>query len=314
MKGFKQGFGEAQSILKDMGLLDKGLDQDIGQTYERVHQGAVDLEKKFMPGLPGSMSAEKYPGADKDVGAATQDDAVNGVRDPGLLSSLDQRDRVELPQSSASYQSYEFKREQSFEFELTTKDGDKVKILASSLEKMAAQAESAASGGARYDGLSFQSESGRSFYLSVEGDLNADELTAINQLLEQVVDLAGDFYSGDIGSAFTKATQLGYDASQIADFSVNLSQTTQSKAVAAYEDVGPSSPWDKPSVGAGLDRLGGFVKDLLDSIEAVKDLKQPASLVTDLLKSQVNELDAKAAGNGSSQANSLQNLLGTLDL
>lgn len=324
LKGFKQGFGEAQGILKDMGLLDIGLDADIGQTYERVHQGLVELEQQYSPNLEEKMTAAMYPGSEtKDTGSDQGRDAdkIALINEPQMLQSLADKSSISVPRTSssgsgsfASVERYEFKQEQRFEFELTTADGDKVKILASSLEQYAAQAENAAAGDGHYSSLSFQSDRASGFDLAIEGDLSGDELEAINHLLAQVVDLAGDFYSGDIGTAFNKATQLGYDSSQIADFSVNLSQTTQAKAVAAYEGVGSASPWEKPAIGSDFNNLGGFVKDLLDSIEAVKQLGQPNNLVTDLLGAQVEELEQSDPSTQNTQSAYLQDLLRSLDV
>lgn len=324
LKGFKQGFGEAQGILKDMGLLDNGLDADIGETYQRVHQGLVELEQQYSPSLDAKIQAEKYPGSEDskaDSNESRDPDKIALINEPQLLQSLSDKSSVSVPRAAssssgdfASFERYEFKQEQNFEFELTTADGDKVKILASSLEQYAAQAENAAAGESRYSSLSFQSDQASSFNLTVEGELSSDELEAINHLLSQVVDLAGDFYSGDIGTAFSKATQLGYDSSQIADFSVNLSQTTQAKAVAAYEGVGNDSPWEKPGINTDFNNLGGFVKDLLDSIEALKQLDQPSSLVTDLLSDQVEELEQAEPSTQGVQSGLLQDLLKSLDL
>jgi len=323
IKGFKQGFAEAQSILKDMGLMDDGLDQDIGQTYERVHQGGAELEQQYAPSLPARIIAETYPGGDV---AKQDDDAVKlvEVNRSQAWESLLQRDSVQVPRqadvnnidsaSSASYSSYDFQRQQSFEFELTTQDGDRVTISANSFAQVALASEQAQSGGVSYSAVSFESSSEQEFALAVQGDLSKDELAAINQLLEQVVDLAGDFYSGDIGSAFAKAMELGYDSQQIAEFSLDLSQTTQTKAVAAYQELEPVSVWDKPSVAQGFDQLGSFVRDLLDSIDAVKELGQPTSLLTNLLNQQVQELEQDTVSVDPKPSDLLQQLLTGLEL
>lgn len=324
IKGFKQGFAEAQSILKDMGLLDEKLDQDIGQTYERVHQGAAKLEQQYAPSLPAQIIAASYPSSQDDE---PDNEAVKlvEINRTQTWESIAQRDYVQVPTgnsgkddsssaSSASYQGYEFQRQQNFEFELTTQEGDRVTISANSFAQLALASEQAQSGGASYSGVSFQSSSDKEFALAVQGDLNKDELAAINQLLEQVVDLAGDFYSGDIGSAFAKAMELGYDSQQISEFSLDLSQTTQSRAVAAYQELEPVSAWDKPSLGQGFDQLGSFVRDLLDSIDAVKELNQPASLLTDLLSQQLQELEQGGASLDPRPSDFLQQLLGDLEL
>jgi hypothetical protein len=58
--------------------------------------------------------------------------------------------------------------------------------------------------------------------ISVRGNLNADELKAINDLLSQVDSLASQFFSGDLQGAFSAAAALNADPGEIARYSLHL--------------------------------------------------------------------------------------------
>jgi len=60
--------------------------------------------------------------------------------------------------------------------------------------------------------------------VSVQGQLSADELKAIGELVGKVDTLANEFFQGDLQQAFNSAAALGFDSSQIAGFALKLSQ------------------------------------------------------------------------------------------
>jgi hypothetical protein len=70
----------------------------------------------------------------------------------------------------------------------------------------------------------YRSLSSTSSHLSfeVKGSLDQKELKAVGDLLNDVDSLADEFFNGDIQAAFSKATQLGYDDSEIAGYALNL--------------------------------------------------------------------------------------------
>ena len=72
------------------------------------------------------------------------------------------------------------------------------------------------------------------FELSVKGDLNEKELQAINSVLEQVDNISSLFFSDQFEAAFNSALNLGFDAEQIASFSLDLSKL-QVQEVRVYE-------------------------------------------------------------------------------
>ncbi len=105
--------------------------------------------------------------------------------------------------------------------QIVTADGDRVTIRFRQQNIVAAAGAQSSDGtvsGSQLAGVS----SGR-LQISVQGNLSADELKAINDLVSQVDSLAQQFFSGDLQDAFNSAVALGADPSQIAQFSLHLS-------------------------------------------------------------------------------------------
>ncbi len=140
--------------------------------------------------------------------------------------------------------SYASLQGRSFSFELVTEEGDVVTIQASAAQAYSANARyysgQSAAGDDKFSQLKFsdQALSASQFSFEVEGDLNTDELTAINDLLNDVTNLASVFYGGDIDGAYEQALALGYDDEQISSFSLNLTQVSVEKATYEYRGSG----------------------------------------------------------------------------
>ncbi len=113
---------------------------------------------------------------------------------------------------------YQELQTRNFSFKLTTDEGDVVTINAAAASAFSAQEKYQNNGSVnlQYREASAQTDQ---FAFSVKGELNADELEAINNLLVDITDLAAVFYQGDVQGAFEQALSLGYDDQQIASFS-----------------------------------------------------------------------------------------------
>lgn len=96
---------------------------------------------------------------------------------------------------------------------------------------VAGTAATASSGAAVYPFSSGRIE------VSVQGQLNTDEMKAIGELMSKVDALAGEFFQGDVQHAFASAAALGFDPSQIAHFALQLSQKVSVRPIAAPTPV-----------------------------------------------------------------------------
>ncbi len=167
--------------------------------------------------------------------AAQVETALKDVRDQ-LGSSLAASAEQTVAQSTV------YARTDKASLSIGTQEGDEVRIRFASRSGLVAQDGGADSGAER---RVYGFASGR-IEVSVEGDLNDEELAAIGALVAKVDALAKDFFAGDIQKAFTAAAHLGFDGEQIASFALKLSSREllqQSGPVAAL----PKPPQPQPA-------------------------------------------------------------------
>jgi hypothetical protein len=130
-----------------------------------------------------------------------------------------------------------FSKSESFSLNVMTKEGDKVTIKfdssateTTSLGYYSDDDASAISFGVdRTDSSHYQ--------FSVKGDLNEEELEALQTLVQDINLIADDFFSGDVQDAFEQAAELEMDKSQLMNLNVNMSQSVSYSAVVAYQEV-----------------------------------------------------------------------------
>ena len=236
-EGFMQGYTEAYEQLAASGLLTPEVEEAISLTYEQVLSGIDALAEKLGVESPVEKKVVSEPQEEVDAPVATGSlSSQTGIESPqDIFASL--AEQVSKPAEDlakmldASLLDYETLAERDFSFKLRTQDGDLVKITAGS---------SMGASGSYRDGNAVNASFSESshFSLKVKGELDADELAAINDLLAQVGDLSETFFAGDIEQAFNMALNIGFDESEIARFSLNLTQSVQTKVQAVYENVG----------------------------------------------------------------------------
>lgn len=152
-----------------------------------------------------------------------------------------QSQSVQQPLASLSTQ-------QTSTLELTTNDGDKVKL------SFGHHFSGGLSHSEDGDTLSLMLNNRNDLMLSIEGDLNEQELQAIADLVVDIDGIGNQFFSGDLDSAFEQATQFGFDDNQIATFAVNFEMTHQIQINRGY------GPQDSP-LAQLLPNLNQFIND-----------------------------------------------------
>ncbi len=244
LSGFMQGFSEANAILEDMGLLSDAVSADIQQTYDLVFAGVDELKATY-------------------------------------LSEPDSEGAVQAPAVSQVGSRYDEAQSRGFSFNLTTADGDKVAISVSSMRASVTQAYGEQAGGVATLLDYARSQSSRDeFSLTIDGELDADELKAINELLASINQLASDFYNGDVEAAFQKASEIGYDSDEITGFALKLTQTQVQRATSVYQDVGGRS--ENGTLAADMKPLGHFVQGVMDALQQADQFQDGGSLLTEL--------------------------------
>ena len=250
--GVETGFSQARDQINALGKMNDQLGERIDAAENGIYQGIDELEDSLL-----------------------EDDDVVVSLPPAPTEAPDK------PKTGFSYASAYQRNTETFDFQLTTQDGDVVTISAYNDQAFYAESYKAngQGGSLRYGALAQAAESG--FSLQVQGDLDDDELLAIQDLLSQVDALAEEFYTGDLGTAFDMALQLQSDPSEIAKFSLDLTQSQSTYVEMAR--FKPVSSYEAPSLPRGLaEPLSNFANGVREAFESASRFSQPAALLDQL--------------------------------
>lgn len=249
LRGFRKGFAEAQKQLEALAAFTPEIRADIAETRDLVLSGVEDLRQQIIDGQ--------------------------------LSAPVDERGKPTGEAAPLMYV-YEQARASRFDFELTTAEGDVVRIEANR------SSAASVSGTGRSESLS--AAVSESLRWSVSGDLNKDERAAIESLLGDVDKLAQQFFSGNLEGAMASARALGYDDEQVAGFSLNLSRSEIRRATEVYGQMAPGRALGRaPESTAGpdlltqLEPLGQFLKGMENALEKAREVSaRPEALLTQL--------------------------------
>ncbi|KZY72624.1 hypothetical protein A3742_07690 [Oleiphilus sp. HI0071] len=213
---------QAISKRRDEGATQTELDDLISQAREGVTQGFQlardDIDRV---GLLSDDLSDNIDAAEQGIN--TRIDKLEDTLKPadeGVLTSLS---------STAFTEGRLFERSRaSFQFELKTQEGDRIQISAQELFQRKAQFSTIETDNASATSFESSTRYSSAFSISVKGDLNNDEVAALDALLVQVADISDSFFAGGIEDAFNQALSLEFDSSQIAQFSLDLKSSSLS--------------------------------------------------------------------------------------
>ncbi len=172
-----------------------------------------------------------------DVG---QIDSIAGLIDAGLraLGSEVENNRV----STAEVLNVERRTRSSSNIQIRTQAGDVVRINVVDAAKF--KAEDAFSnnefGEIRETSVSLKERSG--LRITVKGDLNDEELAAIEDVFEQASEIAEDFFDGDIEAALAEAQDFGFDSDQLRNVRLRFREFESQTVTFARERVETGLP------------------------------------------------------------------------
>ncbi|MFV0890008.1 DUF5610 domain-containing protein [Metapseudomonas otitidis] len=239
-QGVEKGFAEAKKILQGMGVLGGKIASDIEDTFQRVQDGLARI------------------GSTYGLGNAPAGDTSSVSRTAVSASTL-------------------VARSSTFDMEVTTREGDKLKISIaqasanwSSTSASASSTRTSGNGGTSTSTSAQVSASSGSLQIGgwsvqIEGNLNDDEKAALTDLLGQVQDISSKFYSGDLSGAFDRALALNMNGDQLASMSLNLSQTTYAQATSTYGAVSEEGGQPASAVNTSL---RDYARGLLDAMKS----------------------------------------------
>ncbi|WP_051678461.1 hypothetical protein [Thiomicrospira pelophila] len=249
-----------------------------------------------LPGLAFGQSEAKSPLSIVDLfNASHKKNAAGNPKSGEADLPVKRLDHASM--SAASMQRYQgsYHYSNTMSMQLTTREGDQVtvdfrQLYAQYQEFSHQQASEEGPKGVRY----FESREAMEmtafeerFGISVQGDLNEEELGAIFDVFEQVDQLANNFYNGDIEKAFEQAMNLQVDFGQIQSFSLDMTRSEmrtvsyQQAAVAQYQQVQNSN--DKQGQ-VGVKDLPPYLQGWQSAIERLdKQFAQAQKIFDELL-------------------------------
>ena len=241
--GVEKGFAEARKILDGMGVLKGQVASDVDDTYKRIQDGLGELDKRFGSAAPSISDGVALAGYSERFSALAE----------------------------------------TFDLSVTTRDGDRLRISVAQASASWSQSSFAASSDGKSATVAASSQSGSmrigGWQVQVEGELDDDEVKALEKLFSQVQELSDTFYAGDLAGAFDRAMALDMDADQLASMSLRLTQTSVRQVTDAYGAVAGRGV---SAVNPGLQE---YAQGLLDALRTAGDLSQDAGgLLRDLLK------------------------------
>ena len=140
-----------------------------------------------------------------------------------------------------------------FSLDVLTSEGDKVSIRFKSLNVTEVSGATVANGSDSVTKFEASVILRGRFQVQVDGDLNDAERTAIANLLDQVDDIATDFFGGDVQAAFAAAARVGLESEALSAFDLKLSYSRSLAAVKTYASnaqLGDAATQSKPDVPA----------------------------------------------------------------
>ncbi len=281
-RGIEQGFSEAREQIEALGLMTGKLTSDIDDSFKRIQGGLAGLESRYL-----------------------RNETPDGVSARGRASAA-------LVESATR---------DSFAFEVTTRDGDRVTVRMEGQRYSGLAASYTEVDGNRTGEASAASVLSGRYSFTVEGSLDEEERSELTALFGKVQDISGRFFDGDIQGAFRTAQSLNLGGDELASFSLNLSATRMVSA-AAYESISrePSAnsrmrplgglarqiqEVSRESAGKGLGspRVEGLMQKLLDDMQALREEQgggnstAPRSLMNDFLESVLAAFDRNGTEN-----------------
>lgn len=263
--GFLKGMQEAREELESRGIFNEAVRDNYFETFGRVQQGLDDLKASL-----GNAGGERNPVA-----------ALPAVSAPTVRSSG----------AAVASEGVAISASREFSMEITTRDGDVVKINVASARAFSSATSSLSTDNASASAFSAEMSGEDSFSFSVEGELDEGEMQALNDLFAQVNDVAETFYGGDVEAAFNQAMSIGYDQNELAGFAANMLQTQTIAVTQTYAEVARAGGGDAGQEASGpLAPLIDFARDVRNADYALKSGGQPRPGHGDLFRQLLEHL------------------------
>ena len=274
-RGVDQGFKEAKQDLSALGMLSDELNEKVDIAYDLTQSGLESIGKE-----------QTYKSDDRNSSTLSTIHSIEQEhRFQGFLTFDSSSQFQEI--MNQNVESSVIQSETQFSFELQTKEGDVVTVNLNSSFLREEQFSQYSDQAANYDIREMFSDQQSIFSFQIEGDLNESEMKAIDNILIKVNDLASQFFSGNLEGALAKASDLGIESNEIANFELNLKESllmTRQQSVSSQNYY--SSMNNDFNQSSGIPELIQYANQLIDTYKNVDaEFEKPQSLLEGLLQS-----------------------------
>ena len=192
----------------------------------------------------------------------------------------------------------------SFEFDLTTQEGDRVRVSVQELFEKREQLSRLQTNESSASSFVSRTSAASTFSIDVNGNLDEEERIALDALLVKVADISDAFFSGGVKEAFDQAVALEFDSTQIATFSLDLKSSTlkiyqQTEVRTTLQNSRMPEEYRAPQIPLGLQSsLSAYADQVAQLIESAKEFSSKLGLVdsgTSLAKELQRSFDQSVA-------------------
>ncbi len=272
--GIEQGFASAKEALQGRFDSEPRLERQIERAFNRIQRGLERIDNRFTPNVESD-----------NVQNNTEGSIVNSAS--GSSPSPVRSTQIEFSKTRNVQAS------KSFELSIKTQEGDTVSINIEKFFNKQVSKEATFNDDGFTVNIDRQVQRGKEISYQVNGDINEQEQAAIDKLIKNVDRLADKFYSGNFAGAFQKATRIGIDADQLANFSLNLQSSRTVEVTKTYREVqgiAEVSPAPVEAIGEFVGEVSQIAND--DAIADV--IAEPVPVATELFK-QIAIRDERSA-------------------
>lgn len=167
-----------------------------------------------------------------------------------------------------------FSRADSLELNITTQSGAEVRIQFESRQDERLQAQIQVQEGESSGWLDVSRFEASGYQFSIEGDLDPDELRAVQDLVRDAGSLANEFFNGDVQRAFEMLPELRFDTTQLQAMELSMTRTETYHMTQAYEQT---QQIDAPEHSRAARRLGQLAEAMRErfNLPALQFLDNP---------------------------------------
>ena len=179
-------------------------------------------------------------GRHKTHHAHKQDKTHHAERQHGIERSDNRHEH--RPEKAEESNTLKYRHSERTTLLIETQEGDTVRLKIKSRETATLDLSQVEDGDTVISELQLQARSRTRIAIMINGDLNDDELAAIQGIIEQAGDLANDFFAGNLEDAFTTASAFEVDAAQLANVRIRMKSSEQ------LTYTGPASTGIRPAL------------------------------------------------------------------